>query len=309
MVAACLAILLAAELTVLGLVGACLRARGQPVPEVFGICILLALSWRAALVAFGMFVARVDRGLDARGALGRIGAWLSLCLRETGAMSAAYLAMTIEPLRSVLRRPPPAEGAPAIILVHGWCCNAGVWRPVVRRLRRAGLGNVHGVTLHPVLGCLDAMAADLERLVSPLRATWEGRRIVLAAHSMGGLVARAWLRRLDAVSRERVSLVTIGTPHCGTRVAALGAGAAARQMRPGSAWLAGLAAEPDGPADLTCIGSRADNFVAPQGSAWLPGARAIEVPGVGHFALLMAPATIDALIAACRLPQPQGSAG
>jgi predicted alpha/beta hydrolase family esterase len=300
MLAGCLAMLLAAELAVLCLFGALLRARGYPVAAAVGACMVAAFSWRAGIVALGMVLARVHRVLDRGGTLGRPRAWAALWLRETLAMSAAYLSMTVEPLVPAVPRRVPIDAGPAVVLIHGWCCNAGVWRAVAQRLRRAGIANLHGVTLRPVLGSIDTMALDLDRQVAPLRAPATDRRIVLAAHSMGGLVARAWLGRLDAAVRARVALVTIGSPHRGTLIAALGAGTAARQMRPGSAWLAALASAAGQSCDITCIGSRTDNFVAPQESAWLPGSRRVEVAAAGHFSLLRAPGTRDALIEACR---------
>ena len=67
---------------------------------------------------------------------------------------------------------------------------------------------------------------------------------MIVAHSMGGLVARAYLRRHGGAQVARV--ITLGTPHHGTALANLAPGSNARQMsRPGgqpNAWLAQLAA-------------------------------------------------------------------
>jgi len=300
MLAAWLAILLIAELAALGLFAASMLARGCAVGAAIGACIGLALGWRAALVGSLMAAARVHRRLDGTGGVSRLFAWVVLWARETIAMATAYLAMTFEPLRG---RPPalaqPPDG-PVILMVHGWFCNAGVWRPLIRRLRRSGVENIRTVTLRPVLGSIDAMATALDLAVSRLHAAGAERHLVMVTHSMGGLVARRWLQRLDAAARGSVTLITIGCPHAGTRIARLGPGTAARQMRLGSAWLADLNADPRASGEITCIASRVDNFIAPQENAQLPGAQAVVVPAVGHFGLLATRVTVKCVIDACR---------
>jgi pimeloyl-ACP methyl ester carboxylesterase len=300
MLAAWLAILLSAEMAVLVFLGARGLAAGLSIPVTVVSCLALSLLWRGALVAFTMLVARVGRGLDDGSAARRLVAWVRLWMRETAAMTAAYFAMTIEPLRP--RASPPADrvGGPLIILVHGWACNAAVWRPIVRKLRQAAMHDVRCMTLRPVLGSIDAMAAGLERLVPDLRTLGDKQRVVVVAHSMGGLVVRAWLRRLKGGTPPPVTVVTIGTPHRGTRLASFALGTAARQMRLRSTWLAQLDRDAGARQHITCVASGTDNLVAPQENAWFPGARAVEVRAVGHFGLLLAAATFDSVIGACR---------
>jgi triacylglycerol esterase/lipase EstA (alpha/beta hydrolase family) len=119
---------------------------------------------------------------------------------------------------------------------------------------------------------------------------------------MGGLVARAWLRRDRGVLAARV--ITLGAPHHGTRLAGLAPGANGQQMRrragaqPESAWLRALAAGEDAAtrALVVSIWSHHDNIVAPQTSSLLPGARNIEFGGVGHVALGSDPGVLDAVM-------------
>ncbi len=197
MLAAWLAILLTAELAALGLFAQSLLARGCPVGASIGACVALAIGWRAALVGFLMAVARVDRGLEATGSVSRVLGWVTLWAHETAVMARAYLTMTFEPLRVQSRALAPSAQGPIIVMVHGWLCNAGLWRPLIRRLRRSGLKDICTVTLRPVLGSIDTMARALDEGVSPLRAAAPGRPLVLVTHSMGGLVARRWLQQLD----------------------------------------------------------------------------------------------------------------
>jgi triacylglycerol lipase len=177
-----------------------------------------------------------------------------------------------------------AAAGPRLVLLHGWCCNAGVWQ-VLRAvwLRQCAAPPPIAITLSPLLGDIDRMCRDLSRQLAPLLARREP--LVLVAHSMGGLVARRWLQQDAAAARLVLGLLTVGTPHAGTRLARLGPGRAAAQMRPGSDWLAALAAaRPSCP--VSCVWSETDGFVAPAGSAVLAHAASVALQGRGHFGML-----------------------
>ena len=118
-------------------------------------------------------------------------------------------------------------------------------------------------------------------------------RIMIVAHSMGGLVARAALRLLEADDIRQI--VTLGSPHHGTWLAQLLPGLPYRQMQPDSEWLAALNAAQEGrfPVPVTCIYSTNDNLVTPSRSAALQGATRFELRGLGHLSLLSARPAID----------------
>lgn len=180
-----------------------------------------------------------------------------------------------------------------VVLVHGYFCNRAVWRPFARRLAEAG-HPVTAVSLDPPFGPIDAHAATIETAVA---GAGHGRGpVVLVGHSMGGLAIRAFLRR--AGSDGIAGVVTLGSPHRGTRMAAVGRSPAAREMRRGSAWLEALAAheaqqrEASGDAaapPLCIILTLNDNIVYPQGEQVLPGARVLRLDGVGHLDLVYRP--------------------
>lgn len=170
-----------------------------------------------------------------------------------------------------------------VLLVHGYGCNGGFWSPLRALLRRERISNAT-VDLEPVTAPLDDYVEQVECAVQRLLAATGAPRVVIVAHSMGGLVSRAWLRRHGAGHVARI--VTVGTPHHGTGLAALGIGANARQMRQDSDWLAQLAQDDvRDRALITSIWSWHDNIVAPQTSCRLPGATNIALSGIGHVAL------------------------
>ncbi|WP_317205529.1 esterase/lipase family protein [Janthinobacterium sp.] len=177
-----------------------------------------------------------------------------------------------------------APSALPVLLVHGYVCNGGYWAQLSRRLARAGVRHA-AVDLEPPGAGIDAFVPQLHQAVEALCAASGSARVIIVAHSMGGLVARAYLRGHGAARVARV--VTLGTPHHGTALAGLGPGLNARQMRRGGAWLEALAAAEGAPrrALFTSIFSHHDNIVAPQTSARLEGAKNIEFAGVGHVAL------------------------
>lgn len=177
----------------------------------------------------------------------------------------------------------PAGATQGVLLVHGFSCNRGRWNGWMRRLRAQGVAFV-APTLEPAFGSIDAYADEIEAGVRKLKAL-TGRMPLLCAHSMGGLALRAWWRRHGAGHEAVPRVITLGSPHQGTRMAALGLGVNAAQMRQGSAWLAQL----PGPPDVDCFWTPCDQIVNPADRAVLAGARAHRLDGVGHMGLVHAP--------------------
>lgn len=212
-----------------------------------------------------------------------------------GEFAASMLASSWTMLRPVgLQLQPAARGLP-VLLIHGYGCNGGYWRPLSARLRGAGISH-DAIDLEPITGDIDGYVPQVQAAVERLAALTGAPRVVIVAHSMGGLVARAWLRRHGDARLAR--LVTLGTPHHGTGLASLGVGANARQMRRDGRWLSALAGAEDAPrrAAITSIFSHHDNIIAPQESCRLPGARNVEFGGVGHVALGRTAAVLDSVL-------------
>jgi len=173
-----------------------------------------------------------------------------------------------------------------VLLIHGYGCNGGYWRPLREMLVREGISH-DAVDLEPVTAGIDDYANAVEAAMHRLQTATGAPRVVIVGHSMGGLVARAWLRKYGAGAAARVArVVTVGTPHHGTALASFGIGQNAAQMRTDAAWLAQLDSDDRGRRALfTSIWSWHDNIVAPQTSCRLPGARNIALAGIGHVAL------------------------
>lgn len=178
------------------------------------------------------------------------------------------------------RRP----GVAGVVLIHGFVCNRGFWTPWLEDLQARG-ACFEAVNLEPVFASIDQYVGAVDAAVMRLTAL-TGRPPVLVCHSMGGLVARAWLRSGPNADRVR-HVVTIGTPHAGTALAAWSTVPNGRQMQQASKWLAALEADEalSRQPPFTCWYTNCDNIVFPCSTATLPRAVNRLRPGLAHVAL------------------------
>ena len=206
------------------------------------------------------------------------------------AMSAAAPARDAVPLPENAPRP--------VLLMHGILCNARVWQPLRARLAAAGFGPVEALDLEPLLADIEILAARAAPRLLALRRRCNGERVVIVAHSMGGLVARALLRELGPEAIRRI--VTIASPHHGTAVVRGLRWPNARQMSPVSPWLRALNAAQEGrfTVSVTSIYTAEDNMVVPFESARLQGAESTELRGIGHLGMVRSRRALDSIIAA-----------
>jgi|SRR5208337_1176696 len=193
-------------------------------------------------------------------------------------------------LFSVKGRPRRAEKLP-VMLVHGYRCNAGLWWWMIPRLRAAGF-ETDAIDLEPALVTIDRFAEQLHRHIEACLPHTGSAKLRLVTHSMGGLVARAYLQRYGAARVNK--LITLACPHHGTRIARLGCGQNAREMEPGSAWLAALGEH--APVPSVTIWTAQDNFVSPQTSSRLSGAQDIALAGMGHLSFVFSRRVLDIVL-------------
>jgi triacylglycerol esterase/lipase EstA (alpha/beta hydrolase family) len=184
------------------------------------------------------------------------------------------------------RDPSPAPARRPVLLVHGVLVNDGVWVGFRRYLRRRGIAPVYTINYGPPLADIELFAEQLDRKIGAIRRATGAERLVLVAHSMGGLVARAYLRRYGAARVAR--LITLGAPHHGSVLAYLFPGRDLVQMHPGNPWLDALNGDEKSPpaVPIVSIWSRHDSMVAPQASSELRNGENIALIGVAHNALL-----------------------
>jgi triacylglycerol esterase/lipase EstA (alpha/beta hydrolase family) len=188
--------------------------------------------------------------------------------------------------RWLVRDPRPAPASAPVLLVHGVLCNAGVWYGFRKDLAARGLGPLYSISYGPPLASIELFAEQVAAKIEAILAETGARHVAIVGHSMGAIVARAYLRRYGAA--KVASVITFGAPHHGSVHAWLAPGVCLGQLRPGNAWLADLnRAEDASPVvRMVSIWSWHDSMVAPQTSGRLRGAENVELTGVGHNALL-----------------------
>lgn len=175
-----------------------------------------------------------------------------------------------------------AKGKQPILLVHGYGCSRGVWWLLRRRLEAAG-HTVASVSLAPPHVSLGRLEPILSQRIEAVCAATGSPQVTLIGHSMGGLIARCYLARHG---NERVArLITLASPHMGSDMSRIGFGQNSREMTTGSLWLQDMAAEPLTVPTIS-LRNAYDNYVMPQDNQRLPGAQDIELPPVGHIAML-----------------------
>jgi triacylglycerol esterase/lipase EstA (alpha/beta hydrolase family) len=292
---------LAAELLLCIALGAWLHVqRGWNLAAVVVFLAGVSLGLRLLIVVVSSLVAHANRSPREPGQRIGFAGGVRVVVGEWRAMLVDNFAWL--PFESVLVRSDPPAGGPLVpvLAVHGYLSNRGLMRPVIDAMDRAG-AEVHTLNFRGLFGSIEPLIDPLEAEVQRLAVASGHPQVVLVCHSMGGLVARAWLARHGA---ERVArLVTIASPHHGTAIAKLGLGANATQMRPRSEFLIALEAAEggEGPAcPTTSIYSVHDNLVAPQETSRLPRATNVALHGWGHVAIVAAPPLHAAVIAALR---------
>ena len=272
---------------------------GVPAIEIAGVILVIALLWRLSHALGSYLLAAFLRGRDGRSL--PLGNSLAALASELNARVISF--NWSQPFQRWALGEDPAgsnEGAP-ILLVHGFMSNRGMWMRFRQRLAAAKVGPVYTVTLEPLTGSIDAMVASLEvRIEEVLRATGR-QKLIVVAHSMGGLVTRAYMAQSGAGRIAR--FVTIGTPNQGTRLAGVGLFECARQMKYQGPWLEMLAdmeaANPPGVPTLS-IYTLNDDLVYPPESGVLEWAENVPVSAVGHVALMFSEHVANRVIAAIR---------
>jgi len=280
--------MLALELIAYVAIGAALhRSRGFGYAELASAALATALVVRLAIVCFATAIAQAAR--SPRAPEERIGvAAIGLILREWHAMLVTnFVLFPFEAMAMRADAPAaPTERVP-VVFVHGYFSNRGCFHRIVRELDERSVAPIFTPNFPSAFASIERLAGELHREIERICAATGSGDVILVCHSMGGLMARSYLRDHGAARVRK--LVTISTPHHGTVLARLGMGPNVVQMRPGSRFLEALfAAEREAPLECptASIYTTHDNLVAPQDSARLDGARNHAIVGRGHMDIL-----------------------
>lgn len=180
---------------------------------------------------------------------------------------------------------------PVLLLQAGYVNSGAVWFFTARALEGKGF-RVFTID-QPVFASLDVMGELLAKRVDEVLLLTGEQKLTLVAHSMGGLICRAYLRQFGG--SKVAQLVTLGAPHQGTFHAYLASGPNGSQMRPGHPWLVTLGQTPV-TVPFTNIFSAHDTIISPQESSRLTEATNVQVSAIGHVSMPSGKATRRTLL-------------
>ncbi len=98
-----------------------------------------------------------------------------------------------------------------VVVLHGLYMSGFVMRPLCSRLEKSGL-KILNLTYNTLSPDRAAIFDKIDRFIG-------GKPTALVCHSMGGLVARAYLEANSLQSRHVEKVITLGTPHKGSHIA------------------------------------------------------------------------------------------
>lgn len=189
----------------------------------------------------------------------------------------------------------PTEEKPPVVLLHGFIDNRSVFVLLRRSLAQHGGRHLESLNYSPLTCDIRAAADLLGRHIEDICERTGQERVDVVGHSLGGLIARYYVQRLGGDHRVR-TLVTLGTPHGGTRAVPLAdAHPIVRQMRPDSEVMQELREPAPGcRTHFVAFWSDFDHVMTPPESACVDHpdlmAQNIRVTGIGHLALPVHPA-------------------
>ncbi|MCF3133869.1 esterase/lipase family protein [Streptomyces olivochromogenes] len=255
---------------------------------------------------------------------------LSLALLKATALEIAILAghLVLYPTGITQERRSPARPLPSpdgtaqlpgpdglpVVLLHGFIDNRSVFVLLRRNLAQHGGQHVESLNYSPLTCDIRTAAELLGRHIEEICERTGSPRVDIVGHSLGGLIARYYIQRLGGDLRVR-TLVTLGTPHSGTRVAPLAnAHPIVRQMRPDSEVIEELTRPAPGcRTRFVSFWSDLDHLMDPLETACIVHpdltVQNVQVTGIGHLALPVHPAVATGIRQALDREQPQPQAG
>ena len=184
-----------------------------------------------------------------------------------------------------------------VVLVHGIKDDARRMEPMARHLRSGGRV-AHTISLKPNWGevGIDELAGQLDRFIGEKISS--AQKIDLVGFSMGGLVCRYYLQRMNGLHRID-HFVTLSSPHHGTVMAWLAWNKGGTQMRPGSAFLRDLNRDLDtlDRVKFTSIWTPLDLMIVPARSSRTGIGREIKIWMPAHPLMVLHPKCIRAVAA------------
>lgn len=168
-----------------------------------------------------------------------------------------------------------------VVLLHGYMANRSTMLPIATYLKWHGYSHI----LYFDYASADGIERNAIALKRFLKKNVRGGRVDLVCHSMGGLVARAYLQMLGGARRVD-RCITLSTPHQGTYMSYWIVSRVGREMRPDSGVMKRLEETTNRAAGvrLVSIVAGSDNIVVPRVHS--AHEEVYVIPDLGHVGVL-----------------------
>ena len=186
-----------------------------------------------------------------------------------------------------------------LILVHGLWDKPSLFKMLFKRLRQKNIQFFTPYLPHKLGSVpISHLAKDLDDYI--LSEFGEEVVIDLLGFSMGGLISRFWLQKMNGFRRTN-RFISIGSPHEGTLLARMvpsGWLSGIADMKPGSGFLNELNTDFHTLKEVDCISffCRWDFMVIPGCRAVLPVGKSFPMPVCTHKGLITHPRAVEILI-------------
>jgi triacylglycerol lipase len=197
------------------------------------------------------------------------------------------------PLSFVKRlwRPDPSDttSSPPVILIHGLYHNASAWIFYRWWLRRAGYQRVYLFNYNSLRSTFWEISGQLDKWIVETARSFPGESVLMVGHSLGGLLAKVYAGRKDGGQGPAVrAVVTLGSPHKGSRMTVFGIGRLAKSLAFSSTLIKELEEiRIPSEVDCTAIYSPVDNMVLPAESLkGPPGWNDVRTEPICHVSML-----------------------
>lgn len=186
-----------------------------------------------------------------------------------------------------------------VLLVHGLNDTTTVFQTMERFLQAQGW-EVHSFNMTPCNGdeCLAALARQVQGYIE--ETFTPEQRFDLVGFSMGGIISRYYLQRLDGAKRVD-RFINISAPNYGTQAAYFSQRHGCMQMRPDSEFLADLNQDNKKLLEgikLTYIWTPLDLMIIPPQSSKMPLGKEVIIPVPFHGWMVEDARTIKAVATA-----------
>lgn len=173
-----------------------------------------------------------------------------------------------------------------ILFIHGIFHNHSAFTWMKQKLGIKGFHHFKEINLATSIHPVPILAEQVSTTVNTLLKQFSVPEVNIIAHSMGGLVARYYIQKLGGDRFVR-NLITLGTPHQGTKLSRYSVLPHFRDLNPNSLLMQEIASLPPPKNTRVCaVSGELDVIVRAKEDPWWNGVRHIHLKRVGHAGLL-----------------------